>query len=70
MLMTPNFSTLICYDRFLTFSLMINDHMMSSSETIHRIFCDITYTVTSCTENEAGRYGRLGPKIYILGEIV
>ena len=23
-----------------------------------RIFCDITYTVTSCTENEAGRYGR------------
>ena len=37
MLKTPNFSTLICYDR---------------------IFCDITYTVTSCTENEAGRYGR------------
>merc|ERR1711936_1173685 len=37
MLMTPNFSTLICYDR---------------------IFCDITYTVTCCTENEAGRYGR------------
>merc|ERR1719220_478842 len=37
MVMTPNFSTLICYDR---------------------IFCDITYTVTSCTENEAGRYGR------------
>ncbi|XP_048243407.1 THO complex subunit 2-like [Haliotis rufescens] len=23
-----------------------------------RIFCDITYTVTSCTENEASRYGR------------
>jgi len=37
MLKTPNFSTLICYDR---------------------IFCDITYTVTCCTENEAGRYGR------------
>ncbi|XP_076310399.1 THO complex subunit 2-like protein isoform X2 [Tachypleus tridentatus] len=36
-LKTPNFSTLICYDR---------------------IFCDITYTVTSCTENEANRYGR------------
>ena len=36
-LQTPNFSTLICYDR---------------------IFCDITYTVTCCTENEAGRYGR------------
>merc|ERR1719402_2106347 len=36
-LKTPNFSTLICYDR---------------------IFCDITYTVTCCTENEAGRYGR------------
>ncbi|KAL5011569.1 hypothetical protein ScPMuIL_010120 [Solemya velum] len=36
-LKTPNFSTLICYDR---------------------IFCDITYTVTSCTENEAHRYGR------------
>merc|ERR1712223_961056 len=37
MLKTPNFSTLICFDR---------------------IFCDITYTVTSCTENEAQRYGR------------
>ncbi|TRY73857.1 hypothetical protein TCAL_01902 [Tigriopus californicus] len=37
MLKTPNFSTLICFDR---------------------IFCDITYTVTSCTENEAHRYGR------------
>ena len=37
MLKTPNFSTLIYYDR---------------------IFCDITYTVTCCTENEAGRYGR------------
>ncbi|KAL4230734.1 THO complex subunit 2 [Mactra antiquata] len=36
-LKTPNFSTLICYDR---------------------IFCDVTYTVTSCTENEAHRYGR------------
>ncbi|CAG7823395.1 unnamed protein product [Allacma fusca] len=36
-LSTPNFSTLICYDR---------------------IFCDIIYTVTSCTENEANRYGR------------
>jgi len=36
-LKTPNFSTLICFDR---------------------IFCDITYTVTSCTENEAQRYGR------------
>ncbi|KAK0079733.1 hypothetical protein PV325_000884 [Microctonus aethiopoides] len=23
-----------------------------------RIFCDITYSVTSCTENEANRYGR------------
>ena len=37
MLKTPNFSTLICFDR---------------------IFCDITYTVTSCTEQEAHRYGR------------
>ncbi|XP_041357183.1 THO complex subunit 2-like isoform X2 [Gigantopelta aegis] len=36
-LKTPNFSTLICFDR---------------------IFCDITYSVTSCTENEAHRYGR------------
>ncbi|XP_077518841.1 THO complex subunit 2-like protein isoform X3 [Amblyomma americanum] len=36
-LKTPNFSTLICYDK---------------------IFCDITYTVTACTENEANRYGR------------
>ncbi|KAK3741029.1 hypothetical protein RRG08_005719 [Elysia crispata] len=34
---TPNFSTLITYDR---------------------VFNDITYTVTSCTENEARRYGR------------
>ena len=23
-----------------------------------QIFCDITYTLTSCTENEAHRYGR------------
>ena len=38
MLKTPNFSTLICFDR---------------------IFCDITYTVNCCTENEAGRYGRV-----------
>merc|ERR1719187_2015047 len=37
LLKTPNFSTLICFDR---------------------TFCDITYTVTSCTENEASRYGR------------
>lgn len=36
-LKTPNFSSLICYDR---------------------IFTDITYTMTSCTENEAHRYGR------------
>ncbi|XP_012937232.1 THO complex subunit 2 [Aplysia californica] len=36
-LKTPNFSTLITYDR---------------------VFNDITYTVTSCTENEAHRYGR------------
>jgi len=25
---------------------------------LFQIFCDITYTVTSCTENEADRYGR------------
>ncbi|CRK88716.1 CLUMA_CG002522, isoform A [Clunio marinus] len=36
-LKTPNFSTLLCYDR---------------------IFCDITCCVTTCTENEATRYGR------------
>ncbi|CAO1439091.1 unnamed protein product [Diamesa hyperborea] len=36
-LRTPNFSTLLCYDK---------------------IFCDITCCVTSCTENEATRYGR------------
>ncbi|XP_071489382.1 THO complex subunit 2-like [Diadema antillarum] len=36
-LKTPNFSTLLCYDR---------------------VFQDITYTVASCTENEASRYGR------------
>ncbi|XP_031624361.1 THO complex subunit 2 isoform X2 [Contarinia nasturtii] len=36
-LKTPNFSTLLCYDR---------------------IFCEIAYSVTSCTENEATRYGR------------
>jgi THO complex subunit 2 len=37
MLKTPNFSTLICYDR---------------------IFGDISYTMCSCTENEANHYGR------------
>lgn len=37
MLKTPNFSTLICYDR---------------------IFGDISYTMCSCTENEASHYGR------------
>lgn len=36
-LKTPNFSTLLCYDR---------------------LFCDIVYSVTLCTENEARRYGR------------
>ncbi|KAK5643842.1 hypothetical protein RI129_007687 [Pyrocoelia pectoralis] len=36
-LKTPNFSTLLCYDR---------------------LFCDVTYSITSCTENEAIRYGR------------
>ncbi|XP_064083683.1 THO complex subunit 2-like isoform X2 [Macrobrachium nipponense] len=36
-LKTPNFSTLICYDR---------------------MYCDITYTVASCTEQEANRYAR------------
>ncbi|XP_050307904.1 THO complex subunit 2 [Anthonomus grandis grandis] len=36
-LKTPNFSTLLCYDR---------------------IFCDVTYSIISCTENEALRYGR------------
>ncbi|CAH2979751.1 unnamed protein product [Chilo suppressalis] len=35
-LKTPNFSTLLCYDR---------------------LFCDITYSVMSCTEGEAARYG-------------
>ncbi|XP_041075794.1 THO complex subunit 2-like [Polyodon spathula] len=34
---TPNFCTLLCYDR---------------------VFSDIIYTVASCTENEARRYGR------------
>ncbi|XP_072398608.1 THO complex subunit 2 [Diabrotica undecimpunctata] len=37
LLKTPNFSTLLFYDR---------------------LFCDVTYSVTSCTENEAMRYGR------------
>ncbi|XP_054719951.1 THO complex subunit 2-like [Uloborus diversus] len=37
-LKTPNFSTLLCYDR---------------------VFCDITNTVASCTQNEASRYGLL-----------
>ncbi|XP_041973437.1 THO complex subunit 2 isoform X2 [Aricia agestis] len=36
-LKTPNFSTLLCYDR---------------------LFCDITYSVMSCTEGEAARYGQ------------
>lgn len=35
-LKTPNFSTLLCYDR---------------------LFCDVTYSVMSCTEGEAARYG-------------
>lgn len=35
-LKTPNFSTLICYDR---------------------VFGDISYTMSSCTENEASHYG-------------
>lgn len=25
---------------------------------LFQLFCDITYSVTSCTENEANRYGR------------
>ncbi|XP_057661904.1 THO complex subunit 2 isoform X1 [Diorhabda carinulata] len=37
LLKTPNFSTLLFYDR---------------------LFCDVTYSITSCTENEAMRYGR------------
>merc|ERR1719411_1960780 len=37
LLKTPNFSTIIFFDR---------------------LFCDISYTVASCTENEAQRYGR------------
>ncbi|KAB7500107.1 THO complex subunit 2 [Armadillidium nasatum] len=36
-LKTPNFSTLLCYDK---------------------MYCDITYTVTSCTEQEAHHYAR------------
>ncbi|XP_045763498.1 THO complex subunit 2 isoform X4 [Maniola jurtina] len=36
-LKTPNFSTLLCYDR---------------------LFCDIAYSVMSCTEGEAARYGQ------------
>ncbi|XP_026748281.2 THO complex subunit 2 isoform X1 [Galleria mellonella] len=36
-LKTPNFSTLLCYDR---------------------LFCDITYSVMSCSEGEAARYGQ------------
>ncbi len=36
-LVTPNFSTIICYDR---------------------LFSDISYSLASCSENEAIRYGR------------
>ena len=36
-LITPNFSTIICYDR---------------------LFSDISYSLASCSENEAIRYGR------------
>jgi hypothetical protein len=36
-LATPNFSTIICYDR---------------------LFSDISYSLASCSENEATRYGR------------
>ena len=98
MLKTPNFSTLICFDRVSFIHIRINVFKnypkyfiwifqvwhfpsifvllkvsgntrqirpFSTIETtfvkdfeLFQIFCDITYTVTSCTENEADRYGR------------
>ena len=69
-LKTPNFSTLICFDRvrkyseeyFIEYQESITSAAtylnQSSFSTLLQIFCDITYTVTSCTENEAQRYGR------------
>ena len=32
--------------------------MLMRELSMFQIFCDITYTVTNCTENEAHRYGR------------
>lgn len=55
MLKTPNFSTLLCFDRV---SKGPNDFDSLIISGLFQIFCDITYTVTSCTENEAHRYGR------------
>lgn len=69
-LATQNFSTLICYDRvscFLpnrfidfwsTYSFPDWTRKIDFCCSLLQIFCDIIYTVTSCTENEASRYGR------------
>lgn len=55
MLKTPNFSTLLCYDR--VSSCQFFERRFTVSIFI-QLFCDVTYSITSCSENEAMRYGR------------
>jgi hypothetical protein len=38
--------------------VIITLSLILSLRIFFQIFCDITYTVTSCTENEATRYGK------------
>lgn len=58
-LKTANFSTLLCYDRVSVRSgSLVILKTLKLIGAIPQIFCDITYCVTSCTENEAHRYGR------------
>ncbi|KAA0187509.1 hypothetical protein HAZT_HAZT001113 [Hyalella azteca] len=66
-LKTPNFSTLIFCDRVnvLQHYVHCGNNLFWSSrnnpiviDTCTQMFCDITYTVASCTEQEAHRYGQ------------
>ena len=41
-----------------TLNMIRTNHILILNNTLFQIFCDITYTITSCTENEAHRYGR------------
>jgi THO complex subunit 2 len=55
MLKTPNFSTLLCYDRVSSCQFVERRFTVSI---VIQLFCDVTYSITSCSENEAMRYGR------------